>query len=370
MLKSHAHLSGFSQGEGVEERHQADAIRFGPYDVRLLTQEVLKDEMRLKLPPKAFQVLRLLLEANGQLVTREEFHRALWAANTFVDFEHGLNNAVKKLRDVLNDSAETPRYIETLPRLGYRFIGKQTDPVRIVEPAAPKQPERAHFSRKTAVWVLAAIVCVAAAFAGGTLRRRTEIAPLIATPFTAFPGLEVSPTFSPDGSQIAFAWSGDRVLSQPIAFDLYTKVIGSEETLRLTTRPSKWISPTWSPDGGQIAFHRISGEETGLYLISALGGPEKKVKATKAVESSAQISWSRDGKYIAYADSLTPNGQSRIFLLSPETLNPDRFLTSRSVRRSSVRHFLLVRACWRTLATCVPADSVCIRWLLLKGIRD
>ena len=320
MLQSHPHLSGFSQGEGVEERHPVDAVRFGPYEVRLLTQEVFKGEMRLKLPPKAFQVLRLLLEANGQLVTREEFHRALWAANTFVDFEHGLNNAVKKLRDVLNDSPEIPRYIETLPRLGYRFIGKETEPARMVEPAVPEPQQRSQFSRRTAAWAIVAVVCVAAAFAGGTLRHRAEIVPLTPVPFTAFPGLEVSPTFSPDGSQIAFAWSGDLGHSQSIAFDLYTKVIGSEETLRLTTQPSEWISPAWSPDGRQIAFHRISGEGTGLYLISALGGPEKRIKATKAVESNAQISWSPDGKYIAYADSLTPNDESRIFLLSPETL--------------------------------------------------
>ena len=66
----------------------------------------------------------MLVESPGQLISREEFHRALWPADTFVDFDQGLNSAVKKIRGVLNDSAETPRYIETLPRLGYRFVGK------------------------------------------------------------------------------------------------------------------------------------------------------------------------------------------------------------------------------------------------------
>ena len=68
-------------------------------------------------------MLQILLERQGQLVTREELQRALWPGDTFVDFDHGLNNAVRRIRDVLSDSAEAPRYIETLPRLGYRFVG-------------------------------------------------------------------------------------------------------------------------------------------------------------------------------------------------------------------------------------------------------
>ncbi len=87
-------------------------------------QPDLKHGLRMKLPPQAFHVLQMLVERPGQLIRREEFHRALWPSDTFVDFDQGLNSAVKKIRDVLNDSAETPRYIETLPRLGYRFVGE------------------------------------------------------------------------------------------------------------------------------------------------------------------------------------------------------------------------------------------------------
>jgi len=77
-----------------------------------------------------------LVERPGQLISREEFQRALWPADTFVDFDQGLNNAVKKIRDVLSDSAETPRYIETLPRLGYRFVGdvNRRDPIDVAKP--------------------------------------------------------------------------------------------------------------------------------------------------------------------------------------------------------------------------------------------
>jgi TolB-like protein/DNA-binding winged helix-turn-helix (wHTH) protein len=103
---------------------QPDAVNFDAYELRLSTREFLKHGLRIKLPPQAFQVLRMLVERPGQLISREEFHRALWSADTFVDFDQGLNSAVKKIRDALNDSAETPRYIETLPRLGYRFVGE------------------------------------------------------------------------------------------------------------------------------------------------------------------------------------------------------------------------------------------------------
>ena len=103
---------------------QPDVVNFDAYELRLSTRELLKHGLRIKLPPQAFQVLQMLVERPGQLTSREELHRALWPADTFVDFDQGLNSAVKKIRDVLNDSAETPRYIETLPRLGYRFVGE------------------------------------------------------------------------------------------------------------------------------------------------------------------------------------------------------------------------------------------------------
>jgi TolB-like protein/DNA-binding winged helix-turn-helix (wHTH) protein len=96
--------------------------RFGAFDVDLRSGEVYKHGIRLKLQDQPFRVLALLLEHSGDVVTREELHQKLWPADTFVDFDTGLNSAIKKLRDVLGDSAEEPRYIETLPRRGYRFI--------------------------------------------------------------------------------------------------------------------------------------------------------------------------------------------------------------------------------------------------------
>ena len=96
--------------------------RFGAFEVDLRSGELYKHGIRLKLQDQPFHVLALLLEHPGDVVTREELRQKLWPADTFVDFDTGLNSAIKKLRDVLADSAEEPRYIETLPRRGYRFI--------------------------------------------------------------------------------------------------------------------------------------------------------------------------------------------------------------------------------------------------------
>ena len=84
--------------------------------------ELRKRGLKVRLQDQPFQILVMLLERPGELVTRQEIHRRLWPADTFVDFDHGLNNAINRLREALGDSAETPRFIETLPRKGYRFI--------------------------------------------------------------------------------------------------------------------------------------------------------------------------------------------------------------------------------------------------------
>ena len=98
-------------------------IRFGPFEADLRTRELRKHGLKLKLQEQPFQVLAILLQRSGELVTREEICSNLWPENRFIDFDHGLNVAVRRLRDALNDKADTPRFIETLPRRGYRFIG-------------------------------------------------------------------------------------------------------------------------------------------------------------------------------------------------------------------------------------------------------
>lgn len=98
-------------------------VRFSTFAVNLHTGELRKLRQKVKLQEQPLQVLAALLERPGELVTREELRNKLWPADTFVDFDHSLNAAVKRLREALGDSAETPTFIETLARRGYRFIG-------------------------------------------------------------------------------------------------------------------------------------------------------------------------------------------------------------------------------------------------------
>src|SRR5579883_3165205 len=97
-------------------------IRFAAFELRTETRELYKQGTRIRLQIKPFQVLETLLDKPGELVTREELRNRLWPSGTFVDFESGLNTAINRLRSALGDSADEPRYIETLPRLGYRFV--------------------------------------------------------------------------------------------------------------------------------------------------------------------------------------------------------------------------------------------------------
>ena len=119
-------------------------VRFGPFELDAYAGELYKHGFKLKLQGHPIQILAMLLERPGELITREEIQQKLWPSEseTFVDFEHGLNTAVRKLRQALGDEAETPQYIETLPRRGYRFVEaikaeEIEEPPRGESPVAP-----------------------------------------------------------------------------------------------------------------------------------------------------------------------------------------------------------------------------------------
>ena len=125
----------------------AQRVRFGPFEVDLRTAELFKDGARVRLQEQPFQVLAMLLERPGELVTRDALRQRLWPADTFVDFDHSLNTAINKLRDVLGDSAAEPRYIETLARRGYRFVAVVTPTdqnAAAVASATPAERAAAH----------------------------------------------------------------------------------------------------------------------------------------------------------------------------------------------------------------------------------
>jgi Tol biopolymer transport system component/DNA-binding winged helix-turn-helix (wHTH) protein len=294
-------------------------IRFGEFEADLVAGELCKEESpeKILLQDQPLAILRALVARPGEMVSREELIQLLWNGNTNVDFDPSLNKAINRLRESLGDSAETPRYIETLSRRGYRFIGKVE---LLPTPNGGSNHPRAW--RKIAVRTVVGAACVLTALFGylkvrDDKRVEGEFKPV---PFTDFPGIEFCPTFSPDGSQIAFEWDG-RPESESKGSDLYVKVIGSENLLRLTRHPSRSICPAWSPDGKQIAFTRISGADTGIYVVPALGGPERKLRSIRVPHGSvAEISWSPDGKSIAFVDRVFPKDNFRISLLSLETL--------------------------------------------------
>ena len=311
-------------------------VRFETFEVDLRVGELRKDGVRLKLTGQPFHVLAILLEHPGDVVTREELQKRLWP-DTFVDVERNLNTAVNKIREVLGDSAENPRFIETLSRRGYRFIGELESQAQAAVPVDPNRGWRP----RTTWWKIATGLLAIAVLVGGVVgvfrwpkrESRSEHEFLTPVPFTTFPGQETAPAISPDGFRIAFSWNGDPGPGAK-GFDLYVKAIGSETLLRLTHHPATWISPAWSSDGTQIAFHRLSGDDMGIYVVPALGGPERKLVSTRLLVSAVMaisefsiISWSADGKWIAYSDLLPGKeglGDIRIFFLSTDTLEARR----------------------------------------------
>jgi len=126
----------------VEVARSAQIVRFGVFEADLQTGELHKNGVKVPLQGQPFQVCALLLERSGELVTREELRQKVWPEDTFVDFERALNTAVAKIRLALGDDADNPRFVETLPRRGYRFIG----PVES-SPAHPSRAPKERFER-------------------------------------------------------------------------------------------------------------------------------------------------------------------------------------------------------------------------------
>src|SRR5580704_5500011 len=319
----------------------AQVIRFDRFQVDLRSGELRKDGRKIHLQPQPFQLLIMLLRNAGRIVSQEDLRRELWAEDTFVDFDHRLAAAINKLREALADSAEKPRYVETLPRRGYRFIGTierdELPGVPVVQSTRPLVSTSALVERNRGAsdalkpsiglrlifGVVLAAIAVLFTLAFVIVRDRMGPQAVISSaplPFTSLPGLAVAPKFSPDGSRIVFAWNGGNTNGKAAGFYFYVKALGSEEKLQLTRQPAEWIASAWSPDGTQIAFHRMAGKDTGIYIVSAMGGPERKLIATHIdFGVGAPISWSPDGKWIAFSNSLPNEPPYGLYRISVET---------------------------------------------------
>ncbi|HEX4771913.1 MAG TPA: winged helix-turn-helix domain-containing protein [Bryobacteraceae bacterium] len=360
-------------------------FRFGPFELNSQTGELRKFGVKLRLPEQSCKVLLALLQQPGELVPRQELQHLLWNANTFVDFEHGLNLAVRRLRQALGDGADEPRYIETLPRRGYRLLGDvhvtaaddSRQSVGSIEQSAAALPQinkeaprltgslltdapetgtvsstppeglassfiawrRASASfRLLSKWSIAASVILGVMAATAFLifldRDARETNPLSATPLTGYVGDEHGPSFSPDGERIAFSWDGQSRTN----FDIYVKQIGLPTPLRITSDDRPDISPAWSPDGRMIAFIRLlNSQKADLMVTPALpGGPERRVTELAApyvlYEDLRLLTWSADSKWLLASEGRTTSSISGLVLVSvlngekrPLTLPPPAY---------------------------------------------
>jgi Tol biopolymer transport system component/DNA-binding winged helix-turn-helix (wHTH) protein len=303
---------------GDEQRDVPRIVRFGIFEANLAASELRRDGTLVKLQDQPFRLLALLLERPGAIVTREELRAALWPDGSFVDFEYGVNTAIKKVRYALGDSADNPRFVQTLPRKGYRFIAPATHegpPQPSAAPSVAASPKR----RRT--WMIAAALAALAAPGLWLLRQRPAPWPAsFPIPLTAYPGSEWSAAFSPDGRQVAFAWNGVREDN----YDIYLKTNGSDSPTRLTTDPAPDLSPAWSPDGRRIAFLRDLGKgRIAVMMVPAAGGPEVKIAETSGplFPFYRNLAFSPDGNWLI-TGSLNPPGQDArpagLFLYSVE----------------------------------------------------
>src|SRR5215831_4016056 len=147
-------------GRGMAEDSNGESrVRLGVFEVDLKAGELRRNGSRVRLQEQPFQILTMLLERPGEVVTREELRGRLWPADTYVDFDHSLNAAVRRLRDALGDSAENPRFVETVARRGYRLLAPVAGPP--VVPAPPTVPEVSSRRWRVVVPVLVLIVGLA-----------------------------------------------------------------------------------------------------------------------------------------------------------------------------------------------------------------
>ena len=303
-------------------------LRFGVFQIDVRAGELRKNGVKLKLQEQPFRVLCLLLEHPGEVISRDELRNRLWPADTFVDFDHGLNAAVKRLRDALDDSAENPRFVETVARRGYRFIG--IPELRAATVSAGRRPWQGLSSARNAVFSGLAVCAVALSFLYYSHSHKSKADQPIVTPVVTNVGEKYTPSLSPDGQHLAFAWNG----GDGPYFSLYVKIVGTEELLRLTKQASSIdFNPVWSPDGRYIAFCRIQKGQTGVYIIPALGGAERRLREdslggtrvhTKSFRNADRLSWSPDGKVLAFSDHAARDEQPPFLLLSLDSLEVRR----------------------------------------------
>jgi eukaryotic-like serine/threonine-protein kinase len=297
------------------------SIRFGPFELDLRGRELRKEGRRIRLQEQPFQILRMLLESPGEVVSREEIRKRLWPDDTVVEFDHSINAAVNRLRDALRDSADKPRYIETLARRGYRFVGEveaadrstPAEPVTVVpqEPVsvvpqndltnrqaepAPRRP-RLHLRPRIFVPVLLAITILMVWAGAGYYRRGTRLSVAPLQPLMRLDvdlGSQVSPgsergayvILAPDGTRLVYV-SHSKLFTRRLDQANATELPGTENA----------EAPFFSPDGQWVAF--FAREK--LRKISTGGG--RVIELCEArLGGGGGGNWGEDGNIVAAVD--------------------------------------------------------------------
>jgi DNA-binding winged helix-turn-helix (wHTH) protein/predicted Zn-dependent protease len=215
------------------ETQSPTILRFAVFEVDLRSGEVHKQGVRIKLQEQPFQVLKILLQRPSEVVTREELRSEIWQSDTFVDFDNGLNTSINKLREALGDSADSPRFIETLPRRGYRFIAQVTEVDGTARGTAASVSAAAP-TRNRKIVVAAAVVVLAAGIAGGPLWRSRQ--PLLTEKDTIVVG-----DFANSTGDAVFDGTLREGLSVELQQSPFLSLVSEEgihQTLRMMERPA------------------------------------------------------------------------------------------------------------------------------------
>jgi Tol biopolymer transport system component/DNA-binding winged helix-turn-helix (wHTH) protein len=312
-------------GNGEAPARQ-NILRFGEFELDLSRQTLSRRGTRLKLQKQPCQILALLIQRAPKVVSRDEIRQQVWGNEAYIDVERSIYFCIRHIRGVLLDNAATPRFIETLPREGYRFIAalegivpEERSDHSSVSPAREEITDvavRPSRHRWAIVSIALAAMLILAAVAFWILRRDVPVRVSGISPVTSYPGDEREPSLSPDGRQVAFSWDGEDARRH-----IYVKLLGEERPLRLTQDPADDSFPAWSPDGKQIAFlRRRTDSESDIMLIPSIGGTERilhRVQIGDFVSGSGRMmSWSADGKWLCFTSELGPSSHHALFLLS------------------------------------------------------
>jgi DNA-binding winged helix-turn-helix (wHTH) protein/Tol biopolymer transport system component len=275
-----------------------EKVRFGLFELDLKAAQLTRNGTNIRLPQQPLLLLSVLVESPGEIVTREQLRDRLWPSDIFIDFDHGLNKSMQKLRDALGDSAGSPRYIETIPRVGYRFIapvsnGTRPQAAEVDNGALEILPNRLALPPTAIVvgnsvgrWLLLAggvvVLCTAATIA---LYHLSRAQPTVAkyTQLTDFTDSATTPALSPDGHILAFIRGGSSFLS---AGQIYVKMLPDGEARLLTDDARVKYNLAFSPDGSEIAYTVMEAPIFATYTISVLGGDPHRL-----LSNAAGLTW-------------------------------------------------------------------------------